>query len=178
MEIKDIPAQNKTRVLIIDSSNITDLVLANLLFNGKEVDFKTEHQSDFSNNDFFILQTKNFEEAKEFNPNIVLITEDFSSQNNSNFFESVVSGGVVIFNEEDWELVKKINSVENFFRKIPYKTNFEKIENNFSVETVLGQIPLEITDEKTVKNLEGAKLLCQQFGVMEEEFYEAAIGFQ
>ena len=44
--------------------------------------------------------------------------------------------------------------------------------------TALGEIPLISTDESLIKNLDGIQLLCQQFGVMEEEFYEPVMNFQ
>ncbi len=41
----------------------------------------------------------------------------------------------------------------------------------------MGSIPVNSTDENFLRNIEGIKLLSQQFGVMEEEFYEPVIGF-
>jgi UDP-N-acetylmuramate: L-alanyl-gamma-D-glutamyl-meso-diaminopimelate ligase len=38
------------------------------------------------------------------------------------FVASITAGGVLVYNEEDAEVVKVVESAENYFRKIPYKT--------------------------------------------------------
>ena len=42
----------------------------------------------------------------------------------------------------------------------------------------MGEIPLSIFGKHNLLNMEGAKLICQQLGIMEEEFYEAIMSFK
>jgi UDP-N-acetylmuramate: L-alanyl-gamma-D-glutamyl-meso-diaminopimelate ligase len=45
------------------------------------------------------------------------------------FVASITAGGVLVYNEEDAEVVKVVESAENYFRKIPYKTPEYEISN-------------------------------------------------
>ena len=42
----------------------------------------------------------------------------------------------------------------------------------------MGEIPISTVDENLIKNIDGVKLLSQQFGVMEEDFYEPVMSFE
>ena len=65
-----------------------------------------------------------------------------------------------------------------FFRKLEFPgTNFLKSNSNFILQTNIGAIPISSTDENLVQNIDGVKLLAQQFGVMEEDFYEPVMSF-
>ena len=71
-----------------------------------------------------------------------------------------------------------VDEAENYFRKLSFsnaefKTEGEKI----LISTEMGEIPLASGDANLVKNINGIKLLCQQFGIMEEDFYEAMMSF-
>jgi UDP-N-acetylmuramate: L-alanyl-gamma-D-glutamyl-meso-diaminopimelate ligase len=67
----------------------------------------------------------------------------------------------------------------HYFRKLPFEPAvFQKNNEQYVVASELGAIPVNFRDENVLLNLEGIKLLCQQFGVMEEEFYEAVMSFE
>ena len=56
---------------------------------------------------------------------------------------------------------------------MPYKTpNYETKNSKTSVETEMGQIPLKIFGKHNLLNLEGARLICNQLGILDEDFYE------
>jgi UDP-N-acetylmuramate: L-alanyl-gamma-D-glutamyl-meso-diaminopimelate ligase len=72
-----------------------------------------------------------------------------------------------------------IESSTNFFRKIPYKTPDYKIsDGKVFLKTNMGEIPLSVFGKYNLLNLEGARFICQQLGIMEEEFYEAIMSFK
>ena len=75
-------------------------------------------------------------------------------------------------------LMKLVDKAENYFRKMPYKTpNYETKNGKTSVETEMGQIPLKIFGKHNLLNLEGARLICNQLGILDENFYEAMMSF-
>lgn len=169
---------NKTRVLIFTShQSIPKLVHDVLHFNGKHFDYFLSNQ-EFRDeeNDFVIFETSDVVNAVEFRPNIVFISNKYDFEKIESMLKNVVSGGIVIFPKE---LEDKMEEQIYYFRKLPYsEISFRKNANHITLETEIGEIPLLSTDETLVKNIEGIKLLSQQFGIMEEEFYEAVMGFE
>jgi len=95
------------------------------------------------------------------------------------FIDSMVNGGIMIYNEED-EIVNRIVKESNkSIKKYAYKTPDYKIENgDVVIETSEGNIPLAVFGKHNLQNLAGAKLICQSIGVGEEEFYEAISTFK
>ena len=95
-----------------------------------------------------------------------------------NFIKNITSGGILVYNEEDENLAKLVDEAENYFRKMPYKTpNYETKNGKTSVETEMGQIPLKIFGKHNLLNLEGTRLICNQLGILDEDFYEAMMSF-
>ena len=41
----------------------------------------------------------------------------------------------------------------------------------------MGQIPLKIFGKHNLLNLEGARLICNQLGILDEDFYETMMSF-
>ena len=84
-----------------------------------------------------------------------------------------------MYNEEDEEVVKIVENSQKYFRKLPYKTPEYSIrEGKVYLKTSMGEIPLSVFGKHNLLNMEGAKLICQQLGIMEEEFYEAIMSFK
>ncbi len=166
---------SKTRVLLFTKNNTLTKLLKNILiFNDKDFDlFSNDEINENIENDFSIFQTTTIAEASKFQPNIALISNDTLEQDISEILNKIIPGGVLIYPEHLSETVK---NTEVFFRKIPYtKALFQQNKNTFTIETQQGQIPVAISDEETIAHLNGIKLLCQQFGIMEDEFYEGIL---
>ena len=53
------------------------------------------------------------------------------------------------------------------------KPERETENGNVTLKTDFGNVPISITDEDTIFCINGVKHFAQQFGIMEEEFYEA-----
>ena len=95
------------------------------------------------------------------------------------FTNSLVNGGIMVYNEEDTILKKVVEEAENPIKKYPYSTPNYRIENGTTLlETSLGEMPLEIFGEHNLQNLAGAKWICQHMGIDEDEFYEAISSFK
>lgn len=188
-------------------TTITSMVLHALNFHQKEVDFMVGAQLEgfdcmvkiTEENDFMVLEgdeylSSTLDPRSKFllyQPNIALLSgiawdhinvfktfEDYLEQFRK-FLATITPGGVLVYNEEDAEVVKIVEQAENYFRKIPYKTpEYEIREGKAYLKTEMGDVPLAVFGGHNLLNMEGARLLCQQLGIMDEEFYEAMMSFR
>jgi UDP-N-acetylmuramate: L-alanyl-gamma-D-glutamyl-meso-diaminopimelate ligase len=95
------------------------------------------------------------------------------------FVDSIVEGGSITYNIEDVEVKKVVENSENTIRKFTYQTPDYKVQNGTTqLETEEGPMPVEIFGKHNLNNLAGAKWICQQMGVDENDFYEAISTFQ
>lgn len=188
-------------------TTITSMILHVLNFHNKDIDYMVGAQLEgfdcmvkiTQNNDFMILEgdeylSSTLDPRSKFllyQPNIALVSgiawdhinvfktfEDYVDQFRK-FIASITPGGVLVYNEEDVEVRKIVEEAENYFRKIPYKTpQYEIIGSTVYLKTEMGDIPLSIFGAHNLLNLEGARHICQQFGILEEGFYEAIMSFK
>lgn len=181
-------SKNKTRVVISGTkkrTEITAIILHVLKFHKIETDFifgenyNNAHLT--SKNDFIIIEGRPSANIENLHANIALISEIHETEDAEiykNFINRITSGGVLVYNEENTILAHLAENSENYFRKFPYKKPIIENKNNiFYLETELGNIPLQITDAELVYQLEGARYICQQLGILEENFYEALLNF-
>ncbi|MDO4763955.1 MAG: Mur ligase family protein [Flavobacteriaceae bacterium] len=188
-------------------TTITSMVLHALNFYQKETDYMVGAQLEgfdcmvkiSEENDFVVLEGDEYLSSPEdrrpkflhYQPNIALMSgiawdhinvfktfEQYVEQFKK-FTESITSGGVLVYNEEDEEVVKIVESTENYFKKLPYKTpDYEIRDGKVYLKTDMGEVPLMIFGKHNLLNMEGAKLICQQLGIMEGDFYEAMMSFK
>ena len=188
-------------------TTITSMILHVLNFHNKEIDYMVGAQLEgfdcmvkiTEDTDFMILEGDEYLSSAEdrqpkflhYHPNIALISgiawdhinvfktfDDYLEQFRK-FTESITSGGVLVYNEEDEEVVKIVENSQKYFRKLPYKTPEYSIrEGKVYLKTSMGEIPLSVFGKHNLLNMEGAKFICQQLGIMEEEFYEAIMSFK
>jgi UDP-N-acetylmuramate: L-alanyl-gamma-D-glutamyl-meso-diaminopimelate ligase len=94
------------------------------------------------------------------------------------FVDSIVKGGSITYNEEDSEVKKVVEASENAIRKLPYSTpDYEVEDGQTLLETPEGPMPIEVFGRHNLSNLAGAKWICQNMGVDEDDFYEAIATF-
>ncbi|WP_273272726.1 UDP-N-acetylmuramate--L-alanine ligase [Maribacter polysiphoniae] len=94
------------------------------------------------------------------------------------FVDSIVKGGSITYNEEDLEVKKVVEASENAIRKLPYRTPEYIVEDGQTLlETPEGPMPIEVFGKHNLSNLAGAKWICQNMGVDEDDFYEAIATF-
>ncbi|MGX1929858.1 UDP-N-acetylmuramate--L-alanine ligase [Flagellimonas sp. 2504JD4-2] len=95
------------------------------------------------------------------------------------FVDGIVRGGSITYNEEDAEVKKVVETSENSIRKFPYTTPEYRVENGVTLlDTPEGEMPIEIFGKHNLNNLAGAKWICQNMGVDEDDFYEAIASFK
>ena len=95
------------------------------------------------------------------------------------FVDSIIKGGSITYNEEDLEVKKVVEASANSIRKLPYRTPGYKVENGQTLlETPEGHMPIEVFGRHNLSNLAGAKWICQNMGVDEDDFYEAISTFK
>lgn len=188
-------------------TTITSMILHVLNFHQKDIDYMVGAQLEgfdcmvkiTDDNDFMILEGDEYLSSPIdlrskfllYLPNIALLSgiawdhinvfktfDDYIEQFRK-FVASITPGGVLVYNEEDEEVVKVVENSNNYFRKIPYKTPEYKIsDGKVYLKTNMGEIELSVFGKHNLLNLEGARFICQQLGIMEEEFYEAIMSFK
>ena len=178
--------KNKTRVVISGDqkrSEITSVILHVLNFHNVQADFiigeNYEKASLSTENDFVIIEAKASENLENLRANIALITNisnDENIGNYKNFIQKITAGGVLVYNQEQKNLTDLAENSENYFRKFSYQKPAYTTKNDFFfLETELGEIPLKNSDLEVINHMEGARYICQQLGILEENFYEALL---
>lgn len=187
-------------------TTITSMILHVLHYHGREEDYMVGAQLEgfdvmvrlTEESDFMIMEgdeylSSTLDKRPKFllyQPNIALVSgiawdhinvfptfENYVEQFQL-FVDSITNGGVVVYNQEDMEVMKVVQKSQNPIRKLPYKTPQHFIEDGITyLETADGPIPLEVFGKHNLSNMEGARLICNQLGVMDEEFYEAIQSF-
>lgn len=95
------------------------------------------------------------------------------------FIGKIVNGGILVYNQEDSIVESLVENSQHPIRKIPYTTPDFSIEQGVTyLQTSDGDMPLEIFGKHNLSNLQGAKWVCQNMGVDEEDFYEAIASFK
>lgn len=188
-------------------TTITSMILHVLNYHNKEVDYMVGAQLEgfetmvhlTEKNDFIILEGDEYLSSPIdlrpkfhlYKPNIALIsgiawdhinvfpTKEVYNEQFSIFITKIVSGGMLVYNEEDSILNEIVTNTEANIKKYPYQIPNHEIKNGTTLlETNFGNIPLEIFGHHNLQNLEGAKWICQLIGIQEEDFYEAITSFK
>ena len=188
-------------------TTITAMILHVMHYHGREIDYmlgapvkgieKTIHLSD--DTDFMLIEGDEYPSSAIdlrpkfhlYQPNIALLSgiawdhinmfptlENYVQQFEI-FINSIVKGGILVYNEEDETLKNLVDNTENQIRKHPYHTPEYHVEDGTTIlETPEGDMPLEIFGKHNMNNLAGAKWVCQHMGIDEDDFYEAIIEFE
>lgn len=187
-------------------TTITSMILHVLNYHDREVDYMVGAQLDgfetmvhlTEENEFVVLEGDEYlssplDRRPKFHlykPNIALLSgiawdhinvfptfENYLEQFKI-FTDSLVNGGMMVYNEEDENLKEIVESSANAIKKYPYQTPNFSIEDGITyIETEEGDLPLEIFGKHNLQNLAGAKWICQHMGIDEDDFYEAISTF-
>ena len=188
-------------------TSITAMILHVLNSNNKDVDYMVGAQLEgfetmvhlTDQNDFILLEGDEYlsspiDRRPKFHlyqPNIALLSgiswdhinvfptnENYINQFEM-FLDTIVQGGVLVYNKLDKEVEKITLRCEKSIRKLEYSMpeHFIKDGKTFLI-TDEGDIPLNIFGDHNLSNLAGAKLICQLMGVHDEEFYSSIISFK
>jgi UDP-N-acetylmuramate: L-alanyl-gamma-D-glutamyl-meso-diaminopimelate ligase len=187
-------------------TTITSMILHVLNYHGIEVDYMVGAQLDgfdrmvhlTEENDFMVLEGDEYlsspiDRRPKFHlykPNIALLSgiawdhinvfptfENYVEQFRI-FVDGIVKGGSITYNIEDEEVKRVVEASDNAIRKLPYTTPEYTVEDGQTLlETPEGPMPIEIFGRHNLNNLAGAKWICQNMGVDEDDFYEAIATF-
>lgn len=187
-------------------TTITSMILHVLNYHDKPVDYMVGAQLEgfdrmvhlTEENDFIVLEGDEYlsspiDRRPKFHlyqPNIALLSgiawdhinvfptfENYVEQFQI-FVDSIVKGGSITYNEEDIEVKKLVEASENAIRKLPYETpEYSVVDGQTLLETPEGLMPIEVFGKHNLNNLAGAKWICQNMGVDEDDFYEAIATF-
>ena len=95
------------------------------------------------------------------------------------FLKTMTSGGILVYNQEDPELLKLVEESPAVIKRYPYQTpEYEVTEQGVLIDTPEGEVPLEIFGAHNLQNLSGAREICYHMGVSEEDFFEAISSFK
>ena len=188
-------------------TTITSMILHVLHYHNKEVDYMVGAQLEgfetmvhlTEENDFMVLEGDEYLSSPIdlrpkfhlYRPNIALLSgiawdhinvfktlEDYEEQFRI-FINKITPGGILIYNEEDTTVKRLAEETQNQIRKIPYRTPEFTVEDGETyIETNEGALPLEIFGAHNMNNLAGAKWICQNMAIDEDEFYEAIASFK
>jgi len=188
-------------------TTISSMILHVLKYHDREVDFMVGAQLEgfermvhlTRDNDFIILEGDEYlssaiDKRPKFHlykPNIALLSgiawdhinvfptfENYIEQFQI-FVDSIVEGGSITYNIEDPEVKKVVDSCTNSIRKLPYETPGYTVKNGQTLlETPEGDMPIEVFGRHNLNNLAGAKWICQNIGIDENDFFEAISTFK
>ena len=95
------------------------------------------------------------------------------------FVESIMPGGSLAYFEEDERLKEIVLRCSKEIRLFPYATPQYRIEQSEVIlETHEGEVALRVFGRHNLQNLEAARLICNQLGVMDSDFYSAISSFE
>ncbi|WP_010521630.1 UDP-N-acetylmuramate--L-alanine ligase [Aquimarina agarivorans] len=188
-------------------TTITSMILHVLHYHNKEVDYMVGAQLEgfetmvhlTEDNDFMVLEGDEYLSSPIdlrpkfhlYKPNIALLSGiawdhinvfktlvDYEEQFEI-FINQITPGGILIYNEEDATVKRLVEASENQIRKIPYRTPEYTVKDGETlIETNEGSLPLEIFGAHNLSNLAGAKWICQNMAIDEDDFYEAIASFK
>ncbi|MEK6450237.1 MULTISPECIES: UDP-N-acetylmuramate--L-alanine ligase [Myroides] len=188
-------------------TTITSMILHVMHYHGVEVDYLVGAQLEgfdrmvnlTSDNEFMLIEGDEYLSSALdlrpkfhlYQPNIALLsgiawdhinvfpTFDNYVEQFSIFVDKIVNGGILIYNEEDAVINEIVENTKNPIRKLPYATPEYSIDGGVTyLETPEGPMPLEVFGKHNLSNLSGAKWVCQNMGIDEEDFYEAIASFK
>ncbi|MES2620804.1 MAG: Mur ligase family protein [Bacteroidota bacterium] len=95
------------------------------------------------------------------------------------FAYSVEEWGFLTWFAEDEELKRIFNTYDSKVRTRAYNTHPSIIKGNTTyLQTDFGEIPLKVFGEHNLQNIAGAKNICNELEVSDEDFYRAISSFE
>jgi UDP-N-acetylmuramate: L-alanyl-gamma-D-glutamyl-meso-diaminopimelate ligase len=187
-------------------TTITSMILHVMHYHNRDVDYMVGAQLEgfdtmvklTDENDFIVLEGDEYlsspiDRRPKFHlykPNIALLSgiawdhinvfptyENYVAQFEI-FLTEIINGGTIIYNQEDPEVKRVVETSTATIKKVAYQTPEYTVEDGTTLlETPEGPMPIEIFGKHNLNNLEGARWICQLMGIDAEDFYEAIATF-
>ncbi len=94
------------------------------------------------------------------------------------FTKCIEFGGKLIYCSEDDEVTKVADGTPASIQRIPYGVPAHRIVDGLTkLITPAGEVDLQVFGKHNLQNLEGARHVCHQLGIGDEEFYAAISSF-
>jgi UDP-N-acetylmuramate: L-alanyl-gamma-D-glutamyl-meso-diaminopimelate ligase len=188
-------------------TSITAMILHTLNFHGRDCDYMVGAQLDgfdtmvrlTDHNEFMLIEGDEYLSSPldprpkfvHYRPNIALLSgiawdhfnvfpafSDYLHQFEL-LMDYIEPGGQIIYNVDDPEVKNLVEESKAELKKFAYQLPAYKVKNQkFILQTFEGDLELNIFGAHNMSNLEGARWVCSQMGITDEEFYEAIIQFQ
>jgi len=95
------------------------------------------------------------------------------------FIDKIEEGGSLFYHKNDSVLHELVKNIHTKIDRTAYSTHTYIKRNNQTFLINLDQeIPLEVFGEHNLQNISGAKLVCNQIGINDDEFYTAISKFK
>lgn len=188
-------------------TTITSMILHVLNFHGRDCDYMVGAQLEgfdimvrlSDHNEFMVIEGDEYLSSPldprpkfvHYRPNIALLSgiawDHYNvfpeyAQYRHQFellLDYIEGGGQIIYNADDPEVKELVESAKQEVKKFPYQTPSYQVENQkFILNTLEGDLELNIFGAHNMNNLEGARWVCSQMGITDEEFYEAIVEFE
>ncbi len=97
----------------------------------------------------------------------------------SKLADSIERPGVLLYDKTDADAAKLGSVPREGVEEIPYEAYPYKVEEGkvFAL-TPKGEVGLEVFGEHNLKNLNGARIICEKLGISEDEFFAAIASFK
>ncbi|MFH1320737.1 MAG: Mur ligase family protein [Bacteroidota bacterium] len=98
------------------------------------------------------------------------------------FIDKISEGGTLVFCQDDEEVKKMAGACRKDIKKLPYSIPAHKIKNGVTFiippDIEKSNIPLWVFGDHNLLNINGARLVCNQLNINNEQFYEAISSFK
>ena len=95
------------------------------------------------------------------------------------FIDTIVDGGVIVYNKLDSLLDEIVKNNNSYVRKIEYiLPDYSLFDNSVYINTSEGNIPLQVFGEHNLSNIEAAKKICSLLGILDDDFYNSISSFK
>ncbi|HAZ03659.1 MAG: peptidoglycan synthetase [Bacteroidetes bacterium GWA2_40_14] len=95
------------------------------------------------------------------------------------FADQIEHGGTLIYFGQDTELQKIAAHKKQDIETIAYQTHPYRVKDgNTLLETLQGEVALQIFGEHNLQNISGAYHVCKKLGITDNEFYRAISSFK
>lgn len=180
--------EDKTRVVIAGSAaqECIQRVLHTMAYYDHPISYVLQtpfrgEQEHFNDSEFGLIEGTEGDALLSYAPQVVLLTDVNPLQETlyESFIDSISKGGILIYNEEDSVLKALATASKNEIRRLEYSTPaYTESDGECYLMTPEGELPLGVMKAEDIRNIEGAKWVCQNLGIDEADFYEAMASFK